>query len=187
MARTLLVSRLPQPFVGSAAVGHMAPDRDPSSESIRACSTRAVGEVLLYAVRIRWLVDSYSAVAVARQAGRAVGFATAARGAVAIAAGELATNIARHAQQGVIRIYAGDRYVKIVAEDHGPGIADVDAALRDGHSRGRQLAADDPHDEGMGCGLGSVRRLMDVLEIQSAPGAGTCVVAIKRLAGGRRD
>ncbi len=116
-----------------------------------------------------------------------VGLGAASEGSVSIAAGELASNIARHAGEGVVRVYAGNDYVKIVAEDHGPGIADIQAALLDGHSGGRKLDPDDPRNEGMGCGLGAVQRLMDRLEIQSAPGTGTCIVATKHAPESRRD
>lgn len=159
----------------------MASGRNKISGSVLGTSSRAAGEVLLHTVRIQAISDSYSAIAVARRAARTVGFDAADRGAVAIAAGELATNIARHAKEGFIRIYASPDRLKIVAEDQGPGIADVSAALTDGHSGGRQLGADDSRHEGIGCGLGAVRRLMDGLEIETVPGAGTRAVAVKHI------
>jgi anti-sigma regulatory factor (Ser/Thr protein kinase) len=158
----------------------MLADRSNRRASGPPGSLRAVGEVLLHTVRIRSIVDSRSAAAIARRAARTVGLDSTAASSVAIAAGELATNVARHAKEGVIRVYAAETYVKVVAEDRGPGIADIESALRDGHSGGRQLGVDDPRDEGIGCGLGAVRRLMDRLEIQSTPGGGTCVIAVKR-------
>ncbi len=49
--------------------------------------------------------------------------------------------------------------------DHGPGIADVEQALRDGYTSGH----------GMGLGLGGARRLVNDFEIKSIPGEGTQV------------
>jgi len=52
-----------------------------------------------------------------------------------------------------------------VFEDRGPGIADIEAALKDGYSTGA----------GLGLGLSGARRLMNDFEIASAPGKGTKV------------
>ena len=49
--------------------------------------------------------------------------------------------------------------------DKGPGIADVEQALRDGYTTG----------SGLGLGLGGARRLANQFEIASRPGHGTCV------------
>jgi len=52
-----------------------------------------------------------------------------------------------------------------VFEDRGPGIADIEVALKDGYSTGA----------GLGLGLSGARRLMNDFEITSAPGKGTKV------------
>jgi serine/threonine-protein kinase RsbT len=49
--------------------------------------------------------------------------------------------------------------------DSGPGIPDVELALRDGYTTGN----------GLGLGLGGAKRLVNEFEIQSKPGAGTKV------------
>ena len=49
--------------------------------------------------------------------------------------------------------------------DEGPGIADIELALRDGHTTGG----------GMGLGLGGAKRLVNEFELASAPGKGTHV------------
>jgi serine/threonine-protein kinase RsbT len=81
------------------------------------------------------------------------------------AVSELARNIARHAGRGEILIGRLPRgraeAVVIVARDHGPGIADLQRA------------------EHQGIGLSGVRRLMDQLSIESEPGRGTTITAIK--------
>jgi anti-sigma regulatory factor (Ser/Thr protein kinase) len=137
-------------------------------------------DALLYRVSVRSVLDSRSAAAVARRAALRLGFGTPHAGSVAIAASELATNIARHAQAGLIHVHGCDGYVKVIAQDRGPGFANVDAALLDRHSGGRQLGSDDPWREGIGCGLGAVRRLMDQVDIRSTLGVGTCVMALKK-------
>jgi serine/threonine-protein kinase RsbT len=57
------------------------------------------------------------------------------------------------------------RGVRVVFQDNGPGIADVDLALKDGYTSGK----------GMGLGLGGARRLCNEFAIDSAPGKGTRV------------
>jgi serine/threonine-protein kinase RsbT len=59
--------------------------------------------------------------------------------------------------------------VKLTFVDRGPGIADVEQALRDGYTTGH----------GLGLGLGGARRLMSALDISSRPGEGTTIVALR--------
>lgn len=95
---------------------------------------------------------------------------------VATAASELANNLWMYAERGgrvqlALLDAAGRRGVELLAEDDGPGIADVAQALTEGYSSAG----------GMGCGLPGVRRLMDEFDLQSQPGRGTRVVARKWL------
>jgi serine/threonine-protein kinase RsbT len=60
----------------------------------------------------------------------------------------------------------GRRGVRLTFEDKGPGIADIDAALKDGFTTGK----------GMGLGLGGARRLSNEFSIHSKPGEGTKVI-----------
>ena len=55
------------------------------------------------------------------------------------------------------------RGVRITFEDNGPGIPDLDAALRDGFTTGN----------GLGLGLGGAKRLVSDFSIASKPGQGT--------------
>jgi anti-sigma regulatory factor (Ser/Thr protein kinase) len=98
--------------------------------------------------------------------------------AAALVATELATNLLKHAEGGQVLIEVvappvlreggeASRVVQIAAIDHGPGIPDVSAALRDGFSTTRSL----------GAGLGTCRRLSDDFALHSAPGRGTVAVA----------
>jgi serine/threonine-protein kinase RsbT len=90
------------------------------------------------------------------------------------AASELARNTLVHGGGGVARVEvvkspAGRVGVRLDFTDEGPGIADIDLALKDGWTTGN----------GLGLGLGGARRLVDEFELTSAPGAGTRVVAVK--------
>ena len=92
---------------------------------------------------------------------------------VATAVSELARNIVKYAERGSVRMRQvrarGRRGIEIVAEDAGPGIADVDAAMRDAYSTSGTL----------GLGLPGVKRMMDEFELESEPGKGVRVVARK--------
>lgn len=118
-----------------------------------------------------------SDVVVARQTGRElatkIGFAGSDLTLIATAISEIARNIVTYAERGEIALSPVEdgsrRGICIVARDHGPGIADVEQAMRDGFSTGRSL----------GLGLPGARRLMDDFEIESAPGQGTTVTMRK--------
>lgn len=59
--------------------------------------------------------------------------------------------------------------VKLDFVDEGPGIPDLEQALTDGWTSGK----------GMGLGLSGSRRLVDLFELDSAPGRGTRVTIVK--------
>ncbi|GAP50342.1 ATP-binding SpoIIE family protein phosphatase [Streptomyces azureus] len=93
----------------------------------------------------------------------------------ALVATELATNLVRHADGGYVvinlveRAHADDGRlsVQLVALDHGPGIPDVAAAMRDGYTTAASL----------GAGLGTCRRIANDFDLHSASGRGTVAVA----------
>lgn len=93
--------------------------------------------------------------------------------AVTTAASELARNIWTHAGKGfaVIEKVTDDQNlgVRAVFEDEGPGIADVERALRGGYSTANS----------MGLGLSGSKRLVDEFSIESRPGHGTKVTFLK--------
>jgi serine/threonine-protein kinase RsbT len=88
---------------------------------------------------------------------------------VVTAASELARNTLDYGKGGqaiVDIVQNGARCgVRIVFKDNGPGIPDIELALKDGYSSGK----------GMGLGLGGARRLCNEFSIISAPGQGTTV------------
>jgi serine/threonine-protein kinase RsbT len=90
------------------------------------------------------------------------------------AASELARNTLVHGGGGTARVEVvkspnGRAGVRLHFTDEGPGIADIDLALRDGWSSGT----------GLGLGLSGSRRLVDEFELDSKPGAGTTVAIVK--------
>ncbi len=91
---------------------------------------------------------------------------------VATAVSEIARNIVRFADRGEIYLELTEvprEGIRIVARDTGPGIDDVERALRDGYSTY----------QGLGLGLPGARRLMDEFELTSEPGRGTTVTMTK--------
>src|SRR5580698_983024 len=84
------------------------------------------------------------------------------------AASELARNTVIYGGGGSLLLESlnGPRLgVRLTFEEQGPGIADLDLALRDGFTTG----------SGLGLGLSGAKRLVDEFEIVSAPGLGTKV------------
>lgn len=84
---------------------------------------------------------------------------------------ELGYNIIKYAKTGnisLMRVSEPRKGIKVLAVDQGPGIPDVELALKDHYSSGGTL----------GLGLPGVKRLMDTLEIKSKIGEGTTVSAI---------
>ena len=106
-----------------------------------------------------------------------MGFGEEDAGRVAIVATELATNVIKHGSGGELLVGAYDDRsgtgIECLALDKGPGMADVQASLRDGHSTAGSA----------GTGLGAVVRGSHVLDIYSRPGSGTAILA--RLRQGR--
>jgi serine/threonine-protein kinase RsbT len=109
----------------------------------------------------------------ARELAASLGFEPTDLTLLATAISEVARNITAYAGEGEIvvsvRNSGGRLGIRVVARDAGPGIDDVDLALRDGYSTG----------EGLGLGLPGARRLVDEFEIDTAPGRGTVVTMVK--------
>jgi serine/threonine-protein kinase RsbT len=126
--------------------------------------------------------DRLATAAAARRFGLQSGLSPVRSNELALAAAEIASNVARHAWDGTLvlrHLVAPRPMIEIVCTDRGPGIADLSAARRDGFSGGKQLAPDSPRHEGFGLGLGALERLMDEVQIDSAIGIGTTVIARK--------
>jgi serine/threonine-protein kinase RsbT len=89
------------------------------------------------------------------------------------ATSELARNTLDHGRGGSMRVELVEngtrRGVRLVFEDKGPGIPDIQLALRDGYTTGN----------GMGLGLSGSKRLVNEFEIESEAGRGTTVTIIR--------
>jgi anti-sigma regulatory factor (Ser/Thr protein kinase) len=114
-----------------------------------------------------------------------IGFDLRAQWEIAIAVSEAATNIRKYAGAGWVsfRPLEGEPPgLEFEALDEGRGIGDLEAALQDGISQGRSALADGDvsRRRGLGLGLGTIRRLMGSLEIESVDGR-TAVRAARRL------
>ena len=96
-------------------------------------------------------------------------FDTFASAAITTATSELTRNAWVHGGGGVAiveEITEGTRVgIRITFQDNGPGIEDMERALRGGYSTARS----------MGLGLSGSRRLVDEFEIESEAGKGTTV------------
>ncbi|MCK1995497.1 anti-sigma regulatory factor [Peribacillus muralis] len=124
------------------------------------------------------IINEWDIVA-ARQLGRNVakelGFGTVDQARITTAISELARNIYLYAGQGSVSIEKlnedGKSGLKIIAEDQGPGIEDIRRVMEDGYTTSG----------GLGAGLPGAKRLMDEFDIESIPGEGTTIVAMKWL------
>jgi serine/threonine-protein kinase RsbT len=108
-----------------------------------------------------------------RQAARAwalaLGFSLVDQTKIVTATSELARNTIEHGRGGSVRMRClanGIRKgLRLDFIDTGPGIANIEVALRDGYTTGT----------GLGLGLSGSRRLMNEFEIESKVGQGTRV------------
>ncbi len=126
---------------------------------------------------VRVPINQEADIIVARQKGRALaaelGFTAGQLALVATAISEIARNVVEYAGRGEMAIRVvqneGRRGVGIVAEDSGPGIANLEEAMQDGYSTGG----------GLGLGLPGAKRLMDDFDIDTQVGRGTRIVMRK--------
>lgn len=132
---------------------------------------------MLVSAEVRVTIDHDADVVTARQRGRdlaaQLGFAGSDLTLIATAISEVCRNIVSYARHGEVILQAADkgqrRGIVIVARDEGPGIANIEAAMRDGFSTAGSL----------GLGLPGARRLMDDFDIESTVGKGTIVTMKK--------
>ncbi len=105
----------------------------------------------------------------AREWAVASGFSLVDQTKLVTAASELARNALQYGGGGACHIEALNdgpkRGVRLIFEDRGPGIADIEQAMRDGFTTGG----------GLGLGLGGAKRLVNEFDIQSRAGEGTRV------------
>jgi serine/threonine-protein kinase RsbT len=104
-----------------------------------------------------------------RQRAVELGFNLVDQTKIVTAASELARNTVQYGGGGRVTIDAvedfGRRGIRLTFEDDGPGIPDVELAMKDGYTTGG----------GLGLGLSGARRLSNDFTIDSTPGKGTRV------------
>ncbi len=89
----------------------------------------------------------------------------------AIAAFEAEMNLIIYAVAGMMKYYINGDMIRVVLEDMGPGIENIELAMTEGYS----TAPDYIREMGFGSGMGlpNIKKNADVLNIKSVVGAGT--------------
>lgn len=115
-------------------------------------------------VRVRQAVRSWA---------KDLGFRLVDQTKLITAASELARNTLVYGGGGTARLEVlengGRKGLRLIFEDQGPGIPDMELALTDGYTTG----------EGLGLGLSGSRRLVNEFEIESRKGEGTRVTIVR--------
>jgi serine/threonine-protein kinase RsbT len=122
-------------------------------------------------------IQSSGDVVLVRQAVRQlsvdIGFGLVDQTKIVTAASELARNTLDYGGGGTVKLETLQegkrRGIRLTFEDQGPGIPDIDLALKDGFTTGG----------GLGMGLSGAKRLANEFEIQSAVGEGTRVIIVR--------
>jgi len=108
-----------------------------------------------------------------RERAVAIGLSLVDQTKLVTAASELARNTLKYGGGGEVHVDSLSdgirRGIGMIFVDGGPGIADIEGALRDGYTTGG----------GLGLGLGGSRRLVDEFDIDSRPSEGTAVCVVK--------
>jgi serine/threonine-protein kinase RsbT len=123
--------------------------------------------------KIRTSEDVVSIRQVVRQRAIELGFNLVDQTKIVTAVSELARNTVQYGGGGLVTIEEverpGRRGLRLVFTDEGPGIPDVQVALRDGYTTGA----------GLGLGLGGARRLANEFHIDSQVGRGTTITFVR--------
>ena len=108
-----------------------------------------------------------------RQRAVELGFNLVDQTKIVTAASELARNTLHYGGGGTLQIEevieGTRRGLRLVFEDNGPGIANLELAMKDGYTTGN----------GLGLGLSGAKRLSNEFHIQSSPGEGTRVTIVR--------
>ncbi len=122
-------------------------------------------------------IQSSADIVLVRQAVRQfaveLGFRLVDQTKIVTAASELARNTLDYGGGGTVKLEALEegsrRGLRLTFEDSGPGIADIELALKDGYTTGG----------GLGLGLSGTKRLVNEFNIVSSVGEGTCITITK--------
>jgi len=102
----------------------------------------------------------------------------------AIATFEAEMNVIIHAVAGVMYYLVTEEYIKVVLNDMGPGIPDIEQAMTEGYS----TAPDWIREMGWGAGMGlpNMKKNSDEFKIDSVVGEGTTVEIVIRIKEGNK-
>lgn len=122
-------------------------------------------------------IQTSADVVIVRQAVRQIaierGFSLVDQTKIVTAASELARNTLDYGGGGVVQLETLQEErrwgIRLTFTDQGPGILDIELALKDGFTTGA----------GMGLGLGGAKRLANEFEIESTVGVGTQVTIVR--------
>ncbi|MBW4690969.1 MAG: anti-sigma regulatory factor [Lyngbya sp. HA4199-MV5] len=108
-----------------------------------------------------------------RQVAVTIGLSLVDQTKIVTAASELARNTLNYGGGGTVTLetlqQGGRRGLRLTFEDQGPGIPDLDLALKDGFTTGN----------GLGMGLSGAKRLANEFKIESVAGEGTRVTIVR--------
>ncbi len=111
----------------------------------------------------------------ARDAAKFIGFNIMDLTRIVTAVSELVRNAYQYASGGSVTIKTVQNLdrkgIEVIVEDHGPGIAKLDLAMKGGYSTGK----------GLGLGLSGAKRLMDEFAIETCQDKGTKITIRKWL------
>jgi serine/threonine-protein kinase RsbT len=128
-----------------------------------------LAQAQIVAVEVESEADIVTARVRTKAVAEAIGFNYMDQTRIATAVSELARNAFQYAGKGKVKIspinIGGEHGIEIIIEDHGPGIKDLESAMKGGYSTSR----------GLGMGLSGSRKLMDEFEIKTRIGEGTVV------------
>lgn len=96
---------------------------------------------------------------------------------IVVALYEAEVNIVAHAYSGEIEVYIYPEKIDMILKDKGPGIPDVEAAMKEGFSTASQLVREMGF--GAGMGLSNIKKNTDVFEIDTVVGEGTTLKLTK--------
>lgn len=125
-------------------------------------------------VEIEYETDVVTARSAGRETARDLGFGLADQTRLATAISELTRNVIQYAGSGLCTIVDESdedlARLRVVVEDNGPGIADIDNAMEDGYSTGG----------GLGAGLPGAKRLVDEFDLDTEPGHTSVTIKMTR-------
>ncbi len=123
-------------------------------------------------------INSQQDIIVARKVAKEImesnGFGSAAQTRMATAISELTRNVIKYAGEGECsieeHITPGEIIIKVSVEDNGPGIDNIEQAMKEGFSTGK----------GLGAGLPGAKKLVNNFNISSRPGLTKVNMEIRR-------